>query len=148
MVVHGKAGVEIAGADEGVAQHRPTDEPRNDAVEEPAGDDIIVEGCREVGASGGVGDHRKEGRETARPRRERAVKFAADRTLAGPAVDEQRVLRAVPPRDIGERILVETAAADDADRIMPGLDPDPAQRTLQQDADRGPGARERDDDAA
>jgi hypothetical protein len=58
--------------------------------------------------------------------------------LPVPPVDEQHVRRIVPRGDEAQRLHVDAAVADDADRYMGAGDPHPPQRAAQQHADGVP----------
>ena len=72
-----------------------------------------------------------------------AAQFASNRTLAGPAIDENDVGGIVARGDMIQRGRIDPAIADDADRIVHRRRAQPRQRAGQQHPDRRPGARER-----
>src|SRR3546814_8076908 len=141
MFRHRDTRVEVVRADEVVVEDRTADETRDDAIEETARDHIIVEGRGKVGAAGGIGHDSEKGFEGAGC--QRCVEFTANGTLSCPAVDEDSVTRAMPGCDIVERIVIDTAPATDADRIVEGFDAEPLPSVLKQDPDRRPRAGKR-----
>src|SRR3546814_3390043 len=65
-----------------------------------------------------------------------------------PTVDENGVLGVMPGCDIVERIIVDPATANDADRKVEGLHAKPGQRIFEQDPDGRACAGKREDHTA
>src|SRR3546814_11478922 len=115
-------------------------------MEKTARDHIIVEGFGKFGTAGGIGHDREKWFVCARCKR--SVEFASNGALPRPTVDENGVLGAMPGCDIVERIIVDPATANDADRIVEGLPAKPGQRIFEQDPDGRACAGKREDHKA
>ena len=147
MFFHKQAGMKIAGSDQHVIKDRTTDEPRYNAVQKTAGDHVILARRRQMRATRRICNDREKGRHTQITLRQCLYEFAGDSALPRPPVNKDDLPGIVAIKKETHRVHVDPASANDADRIVMGLDADPSQLAGQKHANRRAGPCQRDQHA-